>query len=186
LARNVKGVLFLDYVRMIRSVKGVDWSKTLAQEDLTYLVQKIAHDEWYPMATFERLGNAILREVAGDDLTAVRMWGRSSVAALCAANPLLVAKGNPVESLMRFRVLRSTYFDFEALDIPMLIEDHAHVVIRYHMGTTAEEAASYQTMGFFEGLLDAAGAGDVRARFEERCWAGDARTLLELLWSGGG
>src|SRR5690242_17370620 len=103
---------------MIRALKGVDWSGDLLPEDVAYLRQKIAPSEWYPMATFERLGNAILRKVAKGDLQAVRMWGRFSVDPLRAASPALVAEGNPSETLMRFRVLRSTYFDFEALEVP--------------------------------------------------------------------
>ncbi len=50
------------------------------------------------------------------------------------------------------------------------------------MGPMAEEAASYQTMGFFERLLTVAGAQAVVTEFTQRSWAGDERTLLELSW----
>jgi hypothetical protein len=96
--------------------------------------------------------------------------------------PSLVAPGDPVDTMMRFRVHRATYFDFEALEIPTLVSDHAHVVIHYHMGPMAEEAASHQTMGFFERLLEVAGATPVNAKFKECSWLGDSRTLLELVW----
>ncbi len=176
-------MLFADYVRMVRGHKGVDWSTQLAPEDLPYLQQRIEPGQWYPMETFERLGLAILRHVALGDLNAVRMWGRFSVDELRAANPTLLAEGDPAETLNRFRVLRSAFFDFEALEIPMLIDGEAHVVIRYHMGNAAEEAASHQTMGFFERLLQLAGAtDDLSARFVERTWAGGTRTLLALSW----
>ncbi len=180
--RRVKGVLFADYVRMIRGQKGVDWTRHLAPEDLQFLQQRVDPAAWYPMVTFERMGNAILKEIADGQLEAVRMWGRFSVDQLRVAQPELLAEGNPVETLMRFRVLRSTYFDFEALQIPTLTDDHCEIVVRYHMGNTAEEAASFQTMGFFERLLEIAGATNVYARFTERVWAGDSRTLLALDW----
>ncbi len=182
MARNVKGILFADYVRMIRSHKGVDWAKHLLPADLAFVAARVDPAGWYPMETFERLGNAILAEVANRDLQAVRMWGRFSVDALRAANPALVATGDPRETLMRFRVLRASYFDFEALEVPMLIDGQAEVVIRYQMGAQAEEAASYQTMGFFERLLELGGSCEVSARFVTRAWAGDARTLLALDW----
>jgi hypothetical protein len=178
----VKGVLFADYVRMLRGHKGVDWSQRLAPEDLPLLRTKIVPNGWYPMDSFERMGNAILAEVAGNNLDAVRMWGRLSIDALRASTPDLVAENDPVETLMRFRVLRSTFFDFEGLEIPTLSEGQADIVIRYHMGPIAEEAASYQTMGFFERLLELAGATNVYGRFKERSWKGDARTLLEMSW----
>lgn len=181
--RNVKGVLFADYVRMIRSHKNVDWSALLPREDMFYVRSKVEPNDWYPMETFERFGNAILHEVASDDIDAVRLWGAISVNQLAAATPALVAEGDPVETMMRFRVQRATYFDFEALEIPTLTEDHAHVVIHYYMGRVAEEAASHQTKGFFERLLERAGAKRVSAKFLERSWTGDARTLLALTWS---
>lgn len=167
---------------MIRSHKGVDWTQRLQPEDVQFLSMRIEPQAWYPMATFERMGNAILEHVALGDLQAVRMWGRFSVDQLRAQNPMLLAEGNPVETMMRFRVFRATFFDFEALAVPTLLDDQAEIVIQYHMGPMAEEAASYQAMGFFERLLELAGAIEVSSRFAARSWAGDSRTLLELQW----
>jgi hypothetical protein len=167
---------------MLRAFKTVDWSARLPPEDCALIGARIEPETWYPMESFERMGNAILAQVGNNDLQSVRMWGRLQVGALREQNPALVQPGDAVETLMRFRVLRGTYFDFPALDVPTLIENHADIEIRYHMGATAEEAASYQTMGFFEGLLEAAGASDVYARFEQRAWTGDPRTLLVIDW----
>jgi len=180
--RHVKGFLFADYVRMIRGHKTVEWRKHLVDADLRYLVSRIEPDAWYPMATFERMGNAILKEIAGSDVEAARMWGRVSVDQLRIATPSLVADGDPLDTLMRFRVLRSTFFDFEALDVRTATSDHASIAIAYHMGPLAEEAASFQTMGFFERLLVVARAEAVEARFKKKSWAGDKHTLLELHW----
>jgi hypothetical protein len=180
--RQVRGVLFVDYVRMLRSQKDVDWSKHLAPEDLPYLQSQIDPVAWYPMATFERLGNAILSKVTRGELFPVQLWGRYSAAQLRAANPMLLAPNDPPETLSRFRVMRETFFDFNALDVPLLHEDEAHIVVRYYMGMPAEEAAAYQTMGFFESLLELAGAKDVRAAFHDKSWDGDARTLLVFRW----
>lgn len=167
---------------MLRAFKAIDWSTILPPEDHSLIAARIEPDAWYPMESFERMGNAILKHVANGDLGAVRMWGRLQVSVLREQTPELVKQGDPIETLMRFRVLRATYFDFPALDVPTLIENHAEIVIRYHMGATAEEAASLQTMGFFEGLLDSAGASDVYARFEQHAWRSDPRTLLVIDW----
>ena len=64
----------------------------------------------------------------------------------------------------------------------MLHDHETEIVIRYHMGMPAEEAAAMQTLGFFERLLELAGARDVDATLRERSWIGDARTLLVLRW----
>jgi hypothetical protein len=181
--RQVRGVLFVDYVRMLRSQKAVDWSKHLAADDLPYLQSQIAPDAWYPMATFERMGNAILTTVTRGELFPVQLWGRYSATQLGTTNPMLLQPNDPPETLLRFRVLRETFFNFNALEVPLLHDDEAHVVVRYYMGMPAEEAAAYQTMGFFEGLLELAGARDVRAAFQDRSWDGDARTMLVVRWT---
>ena len=66
--RHGRGVLFVDYVRMLRSQKAVDWSQHLAPEDLAYLRTQIDPASWYPMATFERMGNGIMRHIAHGNL----------------------------------------------------------------------------------------------------------------------
>lgn len=180
---NVRGVLFLDYVRMIKAHKGVPWHDRLEPEDRAFLDRRIEPDAWYPMTTFERLGNAILYHVARDQLVPVQLWGRGSARALHAANPQLLAPDDPVETLSRFHVLRQTFFDFDAVEVRMLHDEEAQIAILYRMGMPAEEAASVQTMGFFQGLLELAGAKDVSARFAAKSWAGAPRTLVELSWT---
>jgi hypothetical protein len=180
--RNVRGVLFVDYVRMLRAMKSFDWSTHLPAEDLVYLQQRIDPDAWYPMATFERMGNAILATIANNNLTPVKMWGRMQASTLRASNLSLLAENDPVETFNRFHVMRMTLFDFDAIEVLMLLHDEAQITIGYHMGMPAEEAASVQTVGFFEGLLMLAGASEIRSVFREKSWAGDARTCVDFKW----
>jgi hypothetical protein len=182
--RQVRGILFLDYVRMLKAQKSVDWSTRLPAEDVAFLGERIDPDAWYPMATFERMGNQILATVAAGQLLAVHHWGRLSASVLRSAHPKLLAQDDPVESLNRFRVLRATFFDFEAIEVPMLHDGEAQLVIHYYMGMPAEEAACVQTQGFFDGLLALAGAKDIKSSFREKSWEGASRTLLELRWRG--
>jgi hypothetical protein len=161
----------------------VEWVKELPPSDLPYLDTQIDTAGWYPMETFERMGNAILKFVAGGELLPVRLWGRFSAAQMRTVNPMLLAPGDPVETLHRFKVMRATFFDFDALEILMLHAGGAQIAIRYHMGMPAEEAAATQTMGFFEALLELAGAKDIDAKFREKSWENDERTVLGLRWT---
>ena len=181
--RQVKGVLFLDYVRMLKAHKAADWIKELPPSDLPYLDKQIDTAGWYPMDTFERMGNAILRFVTAGELLPVRLWGRLSAAQMRAVNPTLLAPGDPVETLHRFKVMRATFFDFAALEILMLQAGEAQIDIRYHMGMPAEEAAATQTMGFFEGLLELAGAKYIESTFREKSWENKERTVLAIRWT---
>jgi hypothetical protein len=181
--RQVRGVLFLDYVKMVRSFKAGSMDAHLNEAERGYLAQKIDPDGWYPMAVFEKLGCAILATVARGELFPVQLWGRYSAQQLHKSYPALLEAGHPVETLRRFHVLRQTFFDFEALTVPSIHDGEAQISINYYMGETAEEAASFQALGFFEGLLELAGAKDIRGDFRTKAWKGDPKTLLVMRWT---
>ena len=167
---------------MVRGQKNVDWAPYLTPEDLGILAEKIDPKGWYPMETFERLGIGILREVALGQLDGVRMWGRFQVDPVLKLFPTLLAAGEPRETMMRFGVLADSFFDYGALRVVSVVDDHAIVSIAYGMSPIAEEAACTQTLGFFERLVELAGASGVAGRFTARSWTGEARTLVELNW----
>ena len=93
MTRQVRGMLFVDYVRMVRGRKDVDWMPHLDGADLHYLSHPIDPAGWYPMETFERLGLAILHEIARGQQEGVRMWGRFQVLSSQKQFPELVAAG---------------------------------------------------------------------------------------------
>jgi len=179
---SVKGTVFVDYVRMVRGRKDVDWRRYLKAEDFSFLTEIIEPDVWYPMETFERLGLGILAEIAGGDVNSVYTWGRFAMDDLFRLHPMLIAEDNPQESLMRFQVLRSSFFDFEAIEIKSLMENSAAIEVRYHMGPVAEEASSHQTAGFLERLIELAGAKNTRFQFLQRAWQGAGATAIQLDW----
>ncbi|MBK7857208.1 MAG: hypothetical protein IPJ65_01035 [Archangiaceae bacterium] len=176
------GTLFVDYVRMLRARKDVFWPTYFVKEDLPYLTQRIKPDAWYPMETFERMGVAILRVIAQDDLETVKAFGAASVDWLAEAHPTLVDKGDPRESIMRFQVMRQGFFDFPALEVLGVSDSDAQLRIAYQMGPVAEEAASFQTLGFFMRLLELCGATNVVGKFTSRVWVGQPETVAELTW----
>lgn len=183
MARKVKGTLFVDYVRMIRSRKHIDWRRHLEPGDLAYLQRQIQPDAWYPMETFERFGLAILAELADGNLEAARTWGELSLDDLRRHHPDLVVAGDPRESLMRVKVLRASLFDFEAVAIRDLRDGEARIRVDYGMQPAAEEAAAHQTLGVFERLIVVSGGQDCRATLASRSWLGDSDTIIELRWS---
>jgi len=167
---------------MIRRRKDVDWVGVLRVEDLALVQQHITPETWYPMASFERLGLAILTNFNGAALDAVRLWGNYSAHQFVREHPRLLAEDDPVETLMRLRVQRATLFDFLAFDIPTLIDGHAVMTMNYGMGAVAEEAACHQTLGFCEGVVALAGGRDVHGTLGELSWLGRPQTTLTLNW----
>ena len=183
LGRNVKGVFFVDYVRMIKSRKDVDWTRHLSREDLDLLDRRVEPGEWYPLETFERMGLAILDEIAGANMDAVYHWGRYYMDGLFELYDTLIVEGDPQESLMRFHMLRKSFFDYDALELDGFMGTEVDLTIQYGMSPLAEEASVSQTLGFFERLLELSGAESVTHTVVQRSWEGTASTIIHLEWS---
>lgn len=180
--RRVKGLLFLDYVRMLRSRKDVDWARYLRPEDVPFLSTRIEPEAWYPMDTFARYGLAILDEIAHGDSFLARAWGRMSCDHLVGVEPAILVQGDPRESLMRLFVVRASFFDFEAVSMPDLTDTNATVHVHYGMTARAEQAAAFQTAGFFGRLVELAGGRGVLTHFTHRIWEGDPTTEFTIGW----
>jgi hypothetical protein len=181
--RNVKGIFFVDYVRMIRKRKDVDWSRHLSPGDLEILARRVEPDAWYPVETFERMGLAILHEVAGGDMEVVHHWGRYYMDGLFDVHDTLIVQGDPQESLMRFHMLRKSFFDFDALQLDGFMGAEVSLTIQFGMSDLAEQASVHQTLGFFERLLELSGAETVTHEIVQRSWEGAPSTIIHLEWS---
>ncbi|MEL6338769.1 MAG: hypothetical protein AAFQ65_02610 [Myxococcota bacterium] len=184
MSRCVRGVLFADYVRVLRANKGFDYSGYLDASDVQYLNSRIDEHGWYPMESFERLGLAILGEIIRGDLEMTKVWGHTTVELLSARYPELVEHSDPTETIRRFKVLQNSFFNFYPLQIREQLETEVRVQIGFGMGERAEEAASVQAQGFFERLATVTGGRDVRSRFISRSWEREPETLLHVRWLG--
>src|SRR5262245_9873230 len=122
---------------MIRGRKDVDFGKYLDAEDLAMLRGRIDPWAWYPMETFERMGLASRNGIGLGQLPGVRMWGRSQVQSSRREFPDLVVDGKPEETMMRFRVLATSFFDYAAIEVPQIDDESAIVSIQYGMGPVA-------------------------------------------------
>ena len=182
MGRNVKGTVFIDYVRMIKKRKDVDWTAYLEPRDVELLGRRIEVDEWYPLDTFERMGLAIFDRIAGGQMELVYQWGRYNMDGLFEIHDNLIVKGDPMESLMRLHVFRSSFFDFDAVRLEDLMGNEATLKIDYGFGKLAEEASANQTVGFFERLLELSGARNIRCEYTRRSWQDEPPTIVRLRW----
>lgn len=183
MSRHVRGLLFVEYVRIIRAFKEVPWAQHLLEEDMVWLSQKIEDDLWYPMGSYERMGLAIMDKVAGGSLSLIRRWGRETVAALHEKHPHMIVEGDPQETFRRFDNFREILFDFPAVLFRFIRDGEVLLEIDYGMSPRAEETASHQSMGFIERLLELAGAEKITVEQVSRSWAGDDKTAIRARWS---
>ena len=180
--RNVKGVLFLEYVRMIRKAKGFDYKKHLSEEDVNLVENWIEPSHWYPFETYQRMGELILYVIAGGKMELVRTWGTLSVQGLISIHEFLLKKGSPGESLKRFELLKSSFFNFDGFRISVDSENHALLSVYIATREKSREPSTLQLAGMVDGLLDKAGAQNVQSRFLGRSWEGDDESVIDYVW----
>ncbi|MBS2031713.1 MAG: response regulator [Deltaproteobacteria bacterium] len=181
--KQVRGVLFLDYVRMLRKSASQNLARHLQPADLDLLSQQVDLGAWYSMDVFERFGLAILAEVVGGEVDSVRLWGRSQIPQILSFFPELCADGDVRDTIIRFANLMGSLFDYPAVTVEDVSDEHATIGVAYGMGSKAEEAASWQTFGFFEALVEQAGGEHVHGKFTRMSWK-DSKTptRLDLEW----
>ncbi len=182
MAKHIKGTLFLDYVRMIKKRKNVDWSKYLTPEDFEIINQMILPSQWYPLESFQRMGVAVFHEIAQGDMETVREWGRRSMDELLKTYKNLGVKGDPHDTLEKFKILRSRFFDFEGLEFVSRTEKSVSIRLDLAFEGVAEEAYAFQMTGSIERLLELSNAKNISRRFVKRAWEGDNETILEFSW----
>jgi len=182
MAKNVKGALFLDYVRMVKKRPQVDWSKHLAQADLEMLKQMILPSQWYPLESYQRFGVAVFHELAKGDVEVVRAWGRQSMTELYKVYQNLVDKDDPVKSLEKFQLLRGRFFDFEGVVVIPQGRNRVQIKLELAFEQVADAAYAWQMLGAFEQLLELSGARNLKHSFLRKSWEGAADTMLELNW----
>lgn len=180
--KHVKGILFVGYVRMLRAHKRTPLEDYLQPGDLEYLNQRIDPAGWYPMDVYERMGLAILAEIAGNNLALVRDWGRQTIDELALAQPDLFAFADVRETFMRFQVLRQSLFDYPAARITAIHDGAARLEISYGMSPKAEEAATHLSIGFLERLLEISRARNPEVLLRTRSWEGDDTTVILVRW----
>jgi CheY-like chemotaxis protein len=161
--RAVRGVLFIDYVKMLRSIDAHE-SPLLKSEDLGFLTERLDPMAWYPMESFERFGVLLLEQLVGTETDSIRLWGRSQIARMVRRFPQLKEGKGPRAAFEQMQQLMGELFGFECVVVESFTDAEAKVRVSYGMSERAEEAAVWQTMGFFEELLTTNGAHSALGR----------------------
>ncbi len=183
MSKQVKGSLFVEYVRMIKKNKQIDWNKHLASSEMRFLNQVILPSEWYPFEIYQHYGAAIFQEIADGEPPVACSWGKATMdrlAELYKGN--LIEKGQPLGSLMKFKELNQRLFNFDSFEIIVHDEKHVDIGVDPAFGTGAVEGYSYQMLGSFRRLIELSGVDKVEAEFSAKTWEGDHKTVIELRW----
>jgi hypothetical protein len=158
---RAKGSILLDYVRIIRANKDLNWNRHLRPEDWEIINSKILPSQWYPLETYRRVGNAVFREVAKSNLETTRQFGRFNIKNVLQIYKNILVPGNPVKSVSNYIVLQKTFIDDNTDKARVAAQGQDSLL--YDMTNLSEvyesaelEQFSYQIAGNLEALVEEA------------------------------
>jgi len=162
------------------------WREVLSAADAELVAARVDVDAWYPMADFQRLGLLILEHVVRGEHDSVRLWGRQQVQAILAYLPALKTEDDPRESVMRFQTFLASLFDFPAVTLDSVDDEEAVLRVDFGMAPRAEEAATWQCVGFFEELVSASNGREATGQLLSRAWLpSEPQTTFAVTWTMG-
>lgn len=180
--RLVKGTIFTDYVRMIRSRKDIDWLEHLSQDDLDFIHDMILSSSWYPLETYKRIGLAVFNIIARGETRIAWLWGRASLNELVEIYKNMVLPQDPIGTIHKFSDFRNRFLNFEWMEMKELAPNQVHVVFNLVFDDDADRAYAYQFGGILERMMELAEAEDIKVDFHKKCWDGDPNTIFEINW----
>ena len=126
--QKVKGTMLLDFVRMIRAHKHLDWDKHLKPEDWVIINGIVLPAKWYPLDLFKRCSMAAFVLLANGNLEGARANGQLMARRLFETTyKSMTQSRDPMRSLNQFVVTYGSLFNFSMLKLEKVEPHHAKI-----------------------------------------------------------
>lgn len=179
---RVKGTILVDFVKTIRADKTGKYERHLTEGDREIISERILPSNWYPMDTFRNCFNAVVSELAGNDMARVRDWGRIyGESLITGVYRGIIKPGQPMTSLQRYGTHIRNFFDFGEVLVDPLGDNSARVTVREL--DRDFESLHHMMNGWLERSLELCGARDVESKLVQTAWNGADCTMFDLAWS---
>jgi len=175
---QVKGSLLVDYARLIRANKEIDWGQWLGPEEMEIINNEVMTSSWYSYRVFRTLAWACFQGVAGGDLELTTTFGRFILQNLMTVYPKVRVPDNPMASINNFARFWQNFFQGDGME--SLITESGENQITYKISAPVDEkdmdavnaftgnflesvaAFSYQLGGMLMELVEQAGGRSPR------------------------
>jgi len=180
--RYIKGILLVDYVKMIRGNPDQPWSDYLSAEDLEQVSQLILPASWYPLEFFQRVGAAVFKIIAKENYEVLRVFGRTMADKIHDENPGMVSHGRARDTLRKYRAVNERVYSFQPVETDDIGPGH----LVFHTFSTPDEYGAKMIMeivaGSIERLIALSGGRNINIRLIEAVWEGADQNSIEVTW----
>jgi hypothetical protein len=186
-AQKVKGTMLLDFVKMVRKHRHLNWNKYLEPQDWEVVDAKILPGVWYPAGVYIRCSIAAFYLLGKGNLEAARANGRM-IAGRMFENTYksLTQIKDPAKGLNQFLLIFSSLFNLTLLTPEAIEPRHARLAHVNNFDSPAaistSAAFAYQLLGFLESVVEVTGGRRVKGSVVSKQWEGAPATILDITW----
>ena len=182
---RVKGSIFTPWVKTIRKDKSGIFDKYFSDEDRKLISGQILTSSWYPLETYMKMVNAVIKEYAKDDMDEVWRWGRDFVDdSYKNVYQNLFSENDPKKVMKNHQLMYKTLYDFVNVEAE-IVSDNEYI-LKYEGVDPNFKSFFYSALGTFEKSLEHAGAKGLKIEFIDKNWEGAPATRVRFSWTSWG
>jgi hypothetical protein len=180
--RHVKGSMFIEIVKGIKSDKSGVFDNLLTEEDKKLLSRTILLGSWYPYDVYKRCFNALAQVYAKGDMEICRQWGHAQGEEMIKSVYKSVLKEKNYKTAMeRVKSIYKLMYDFGEIALSFISDNELE--ISYKGFDTDFEVSYIVGQGWMEKILEICGCKDVKSKFLVKSWEGAGDTTLHFSWT---
>lgn len=182
--KKVKGSMLVDFVRMIRSFKDLDWNRYLKPEDWDTINGLILSSKWYPFELYSRCSNAAFELLGKGNLQNARANGQMMAKQLFEITYKSMVQGkHPAEALQQFVGTYSSFFNFSMLKFEAVAGTHVKIHHDYDARDKRNIPYCHQLQGMLETLVQMTGGKNGKVEIIAKQWEGAPATTFDISWT---
>ncbi|MBN1662358.1 MAG: hypothetical protein JW943_02045 [Deltaproteobacteria bacterium] len=178
---KVKGSIFINLIKVIKSDKSGIFDKYLTAQDRGIINQKIYASFWYPYETYKNCLNAIYDVYGKKNPSAAKEWGRTGCKqAMTNMYSAFISDGDPMSFINSYGMIHKNFYDFGELEV---IEEGKNQAVLKFTGLDAQcVPIFYMLQGWLEEGIALCGAQNIKGVFLTKSWEGHPETSMRFTW----
>jgi uncharacterized protein (TIGR02265 family) len=181
--KKAKGTMILDFVKMVRTHKDLDWNKHLLPEDWDIINSLVLPAKWYPLGFYQRCAMAAFLLMAKGDLEGARANGQLQARRLFESTyKSMVMTRDPMRALTQFVSTYGSLFNYSMLKLEKAGPQRAVAFHDYDDTGKSNAPFCSQMQGMFETLIQMTGGKNGKVVITTKQWEGAPITTFEITW----
>ncbi len=181
--KMAKGSMLIEFIRIIRSFKDLDWNKYLKPEDWDIINSIVLPSKWYPFEFYYRCSFATYKLLAQGKLENAHAYGQAMAKNLVQNTyKSMVQNKDSNQALSQFVSIYGGLFNFGVLKLEKVDSKKVKIHLNYIGDKEGVSAYCFQLKGMLETLIEASGGKGGKVNISAKQWEGAPATTFDVTW----